>query len=138
MSGKPKTTGKRVAGWGGARPGGGRKPAYMLSDNQVKAMLKKARQRAKKEGKDIDDILLDIIYGVNEAREVVIVTKKGERTELKLNTDVKDALAAIKLFKEFTLPKQTKSEKKIEITENRGPGALLPPLKQDSALEVVK
>ena len=106
MAGKSKNTNR----WGGKRPGSGRKPAYMLTDNQIKAMLRAVRKKAKAEGETLDDVLIDIAYHDKDT---------GKR------------LAAIKLFKEFTMSKHT--EKDINITDTRGPKVGLPEMKPDPA-----
>src|SRR5687767_7104665 len=67
---------------GGSRPGSGRKPET-LSGQQVQKMLRAAKRRAKREGKTLDDIILDIAYDTEAPR--------------------KDVLAAIKLFKDKTM-----------------------------------
>lgn len=72
------------SGWGGARPGSGRKP-QTLSQTQVREMLSAAKKRAAATGKTIDDILLGFIYD-DDAR-------------------MGDRLAAIKLWKEYTIAK---------------------------------
>ena len=58
MSGKPN----EISRWGGKRRGAGRLPKYMLTDNQIKAMMRKAKAYAKQYGKTVDEILLDIVY----------------------------------------------------------------------------
>ena len=69
-------------GWGGARPGAGG-PSRTLSAYLVAQWLKKAEERADKEGKAIPDILLDFIY--NE------------------ELPVKDRAACIKLWTDKTM-----------------------------------
>jgi len=88
--------------WGGARPGSGRKPST-LSALQVTAMLKKAKEWAKKTGKELDDILLGIIYDEE--------------------TNVKDKLAGIKLWKEYTIAKLQEGG---ETDQSTGPAMYLP------------
>ena len=83
MSTGPKTS------WGGVRPNSGRKKET-LSGRQVQAMLDKASEYEKETGKSLDDILLMIIYGEKF---------QGERVPLK------DKLASIKLYKEYTMAK---------------------------------
>ncbi len=83
MSTGPKTS------WGGTRPNSGRKKET-LSGRQVQAMLDKASEYEKETGKSLDDILLMIIYGEKF---------QGERVPLK------DKLASIKLYKEYTMAK---------------------------------
>jgi len=107
MSGK-----KIISRWGGSRSGAGRKPSYMLTENQVKAMLRKARKYAKKYDKTIDEVLLDFIYGVQE-------------TGWKMT--VKDRLAAIGLFKNYTMSKT--SEQNVNVNRQVGPAIGLPPKK---------
>jgi len=82
----------------------------MLTDNQIKAMLRTAKKKAKDEGKALDDILLDIAYDPK---------------------DPKVQLAAIKLFKEFTMSKHT--EKDININDKTGPKIGLPEMRPDPA-----
>jgi hypothetical protein len=47
--------------WGGARPGSGQKPTT-LSAESIQKLLKTARKWARKEKKDLDDVLFRIIY----------------------------------------------------------------------------
>lgn len=49
------------SGWGGRRPGSGR-PRDTLTVEQVNALLRSAKKYAKKYGKTVDEILLDLIY----------------------------------------------------------------------------
>jgi hypothetical protein len=72
-------------------------------------MLRAAKSRAKREGRDIDEILLDIIY-------------RGEPRE---------SLAAIRLFKEFTIPKASQQE--IQVTKTEKPTIFYPEKKPDPA-----
>ncbi len=104
------STGPKVETRGGVRPGAGRKPET-LSVRQVAEMLSKAKERAKKEGKDIDDILLDLIY-------------KADNN--------KDQLAAIKLWKEYTIAKLQEGG---ETDQQLGPAVFLP--EQHPRLRVV-
>lgn len=129
MAGKPKR-----AGWGGKREGSGRKPAYMLTDNQVKAMLRTAKKRAKDEDKTIDDVLLDIIYN----RQAYELEKRGGKVDIVLEVPPKDRLAAIKIFKEFTIGKRIESKSETHNYQHKGPAIGLPPMDEDPALKVVK
>jgi hypothetical protein len=79
-------SGSNARGWGGARPGAGRKPET-LSVRQVQAMLEAAEKRAVEAGKSIDELLLDVIYAKT--------------------TSTKDFLAAVKLFKDKTMAQIT-------------------------------
>lgn len=99
---------------GGRRPGAGRKKVT-LSQSQINKMIKAAKKRAKETGRTLDDILLDFAYGLVDEKEV----------------DNKDRLAAIKLYKDFTISKH--SEKDVNITDNRGPKIGLPARKPDPA-----
>ena len=83
MSTGPKTS------WGGTRPNSGRK-TETLSGRQVQVMLDKATEYEKKSGHSLDDILLMIIYGDKF---------QGDKVPLK------DRVACIKLFKEYTMAK---------------------------------
>ena len=100
---------------GGKRPGSGRKPKYMLTEYQIQQMHKKAKKRAREEGKTIDDILLDVIY----------YTGKSE---------LREKLAAIKLLKEYTLQKHT--EKDVNVNINHGPVIGLPEMRPDPAKQI--
>ena len=78
-------------------------------------MLKAARKKATATGKTLDDILLSIAYG------------EGPHASIK----TADRLAAIKIFKEFTISKR-------KITENKGdqfpgPTIYLPEMLPDPA-----
>lgn len=106
MANKPKG-----AGWGGSRKGSGRKQVHISTDSQIKAMHRAARKRAKEEGKTIDEVLVAIIY--------------------EPETTTKDRLAAIKLFKEFTMPKRTESDVKVNKSEE--PRLMYPEKKPDPA-----
>lgn len=100
---------KKIENRGGARPGAGRKPET-LSAKQVQLMLDKAKEYAEKHGKTVDEILLDFIYG----------------------SEIKDAdkLAAIKLFKTYTIAKlQEGGETDLVL----GPGIFLPEQRPDPA-----
>jgi hypothetical protein len=72
---------------GGARPNSGPKkdPNRTLATYQVAKMLRKAKKLARLRGKDIDDILLEVIYSAQDKP--------------------RDVLAAIKIFKDLTMPK---------------------------------
>ena len=72
------------SGWGGAREGSGR-PKETLSAQQVRIMLSTAKKYADKYGKDIDEVLLDFVYG----EEV----------------PTKDRIACLKIWKEYTVAK---------------------------------
>lgn len=99
------STGPKQDNRGGYRPNAGRKPgpARNLSTYQVERMLRKARRFAKQYGKDVDDILLEVIYSPQE------------RTP--------DRLAAIKLWKEHTAPKISEGG---EADKALGPAVFLP------------
>lgn len=106
------STGPKKDNRGGAREGAGRKP-QTLSMRQVQAMLDAADERAKKEKKTIDEILLDFIY------------------DTKLTA--KDRAACIKLFKDFSTAKISEGG---ETDTALGPAVYLP--QQRPKLEVVK
>ncbi len=112
MSGKVK----KATGWGGKRANQtGRPPKYMLTDYQIEQMHKKAKKYAKEQGKTIDEILLDIIYFTGR-------------------TETREKLAAIKLFKDYTMQKST--EKDVNINVNQGPVIGLPEVRPDPAKEI--
>lgn len=109
---------QKITGWGGARAGSGRKPKYMMTDTQVRNMMKTARKKAKEYGRTLDEVLIDIAYG-----------KEGKPT-------VKEQLAAIQIFKSHTMAKQ--SEQNITVSKDRGMAVRLPPKRPDPALQIVK
>ena len=135
MTGKKKQP-ARSGGWGGKRQGSGRKPAYMLTENQIKKMMIEARKRSKVEGITLDVVLLDIAYGIYSGREVEVVTAAGTTKKVYLDSSIKEALTAIKLYKELTMAKV--SEQHVDITNHEGPRIGLPPAKSDPALEVIE
>ena len=101
-------------GWGGTRPNSGRK-TETLSGRQVQVMLDKATEYEKKSGHSLDDILLMIIYGDKF---------QGDKVPLK------DRVACIKLFKEYTMARLTEGgdiDNQIEMP------VWLPEKKQDPA-----
>ena len=78
---------------GGKRPGAGRPPGREpLSVRQIKEMTQKMKARAKLTGKDENDILIDFIQGEDE---------NGNPVKL----SVRDRIACIKLWKDFTSAK---------------------------------
>lgn len=100
---------KKVENRGGARAGAGAKP-QTLSARQVQAMLDKAKEYAAKFGKTVDEVLLDFVY----------------------KDDAKDAdrLAAIKLFKTYTIAKLQEGG---ETDQQLGPAFFLPEQRPDPA-----
>jgi hypothetical protein len=130
MAGKTK----KPNSWGGKREGSGRKPAYMITDNQVKAMLKTAKKRAQEEGKTIDDVLMDIIYN----RQAYEVEKPRGKVELVIEVPPKDRITAIKVFKEYTIGKRIEKESHNHNYQHEGPAIGLPPMREDPALKIVK
>ena len=117
MSGKPKQAGL----WGGKREGAGR-PAYMVPANRVKSMIRKMRKAKRELGIDEDDLLVSII---TEGKAPWPDEEKAS---------IRDALAAVKLFKEYTMTRQ--SEQNITVTKDRGMAIRLPPKQPDPALEI--
>jgi hypothetical protein len=117
MSGKPKT--KPSPGWGGARPGGGRKPINQLSDQQSKILYRELRKRAKAEGKTWQSILLDFVFG-----------KNGQTGEA-LTVTVKEQLTAVRLLADLAVAKQ--SEQTVNVNKTEGPQIYLPEMKPDPA-----
>jgi hypothetical protein len=100
---------KKVENRGGAREGAGRKPET-LSAKQVSLMLEHAKDYAKKFGKTVDEVLLDFIY-------------KEESKDA-------DRLAAIKLFKTYTIAKLQEGG---ETDQQLGPAFFLPEQRPDPA-----
>jgi len=107
-----KASGNRKPdGRGGRREGAGRKPET-LSGHQVHDMLMTAQRWAKEQDKTIDDILMFIIYD-------------------KKTTD-NARLAAIKCFKDYTIPKIHEGG---DTDKNVGPAVFLP--EKHPRLEVI-
>jgi len=80
---------------GGKRVGAGRPPGReTLSVRQVKEMRAKMKERAKVTGKDENDILIDFIQALDA---------EGEPIKIAL----RDRIACIKLWKDYTSPKIT-------------------------------
>ncbi len=74
-------------------------------------MLAKAKRWAREKGKDVDDILLDIIYGVEAVNS-------------------RDRLAAIKLWKDYTMARISEGG---ETDKSLGPQIYLPESRPDPA-----
>lgn len=132
MSGTKKDPNKVHNNWGGKRAGSGRKSSFEITDSQVSAMLRCAKKRAKEENKTIDDVLLDIVYG----RIAYEVEGRGGKKKIVFDIDPRDKIAAIKLFKEFTMARKSQVDKTVRTIE--GPAIGLPPSRQDPALKIVK
>lgn len=100
---------KKIENRGGARENSGPKK-QTLSVRQVQEMLEKAKEYAEKYKKTIDEVLLDFVY----------------------NPESKDAdrLAAIKLFKTYTIAKLQEGG---ETDQQLGPAFFLPDQRPDPA-----
>lgn len=109
MPGRPKKPVQKE-NRGGTRPGAG--PPLLLAKwgSSPGDMIKAAVKVAKKEGRTLDEVLLAIAYHAE---------------------NLTHRLAAIKIFKEYTIPKV--SEKKVEINEKQAPKIYLPAKKPDPA-----
>ena len=143
---------KKIENRGGARPGAGRKPKYTLSESQIKAMLRKANRYKKEHGKDLDEVLLDFIYGVPQLIDVpeheMLVPVRDEEGHVtgkevkKIDAyqmidipGIRERIASLKIFKDFTMPKITEggnADKSLG-----GPGLYLPESDPDPAGKVV-
>ena len=86
----------KTDGRGGARPGAGRKPIYVISEKEVEKLVEAAEKKAKETGKSIADVLIDLAY-----------QKDDKRT----------ALAAVRIYLDHTITKTT--EKDINLNENQ-------------------
>ena len=102
---------QKNTGWGGQRPGAGRK-AITLTTAAVTKMLERAEEFAKKKKKDIDTILLEMIYD-----------EEGKTSE---------RIACIKLWKDYTIPKVKEGGLTDEEVTPEAPFKL-PPKKGDPA-----
>ncbi len=100
---------------GGKRAGAGRKAGYSpgretLSVRQVKDMRDKMADRAKITGKDENDILIDWIQAC-------------EADGTQVDIGIRDRIACMKLWKEYTSPKITEGGEADKII---GPAVFLP------------
>ena len=89
----------KIDGRGGARPGAGRKPAYVISNKEKKNLVKAAKKKAKETGKSIADVLIDLAYQTDDKRT---------------------ALGAIRIYFDHTITKTT--EKDINLNDNKNIG----------------
>ena len=118
-------TNQKPDGRGGKRPGAGRPKGYSpgretLSVRQVKEMLEKANAFAKKHEKTIDEILLEFIYGETD---IALMAEGTIEERLGQKVAIKDRIACIKLWKEYTSPKITEGG---EGDKELGPAVFLP------------
>ena len=111
MSGKKKMG----AGWGGKRAGSGRKSRFGITETEVNKMLKDAKKWAKQEGCSLNDVVLEIAYRSPDNRE---------------------RLAAVKIYKEYTMTKKTETES--HNYQHNEPVVILPASDPDPALQVVQ
>ena len=101
---------------GGARAGAGRpKKTRTFSDRTKAAILKAARELAKEYGEPIEKAMLRLCY--------------------QENTHDNCKASVWKSYLEALVAKE--SERKVDITERKGVGILLPPLREDPALKIV-
>jgi hypothetical protein len=115
MSGKLKR-------WGGARSGAGR-PKKSTSARQLAKMERAARKWAKETGYDVDGFLLAVIGNDKE---------KIGATDIPL----RDRITCAKIWKEYTMARI--SEQNVNVTKQEGQVIMLPPMKEDPALKIVK
>lgn len=114
-------SGKTKLGWGGARPGAGRKPKP-VSVRQVNVMRRKSQDWAKETGYDVDDFLLAVIGGYTKLLGVD-------------NIPLKDRITCAKIWKEYTMGKV--SEEKITTEKVRGPVIGLPPITREDPAKLI-
>ena len=117
MAGKPKT--RPSPGWGGARPGGGRKPISQLSDEQAKILYRELRKRHKAEGRTWQSVLIDLVFG------------KDSKTGAALEMTAKERLTALRLLADLSVAKQ--SEQTVNVHKSEGPQIYLPEMEPDPA-----
>ena len=89
----------KADGRGGARPGAGRKPAYVISEKERKKLVKAANKKARETGKGLADVLIDLAYQTDDKRT---------------------ALGAIRIYFDHTIVKNT--EKDINLNQNLNTG----------------
>ena len=126
----------KTDGRGGARPGAGRKPIYVISEKEVEKLIDAADKKAKETGKSLADVLIDLAY-----------QKDDKRT----------ALGAIRIYLDHTIVKSAEKDINLNDNQNAGPNIckindrgewvvakpgssriFLPEIKPDPALAVVK
>ena len=90
----------KTDGRGGARPGAGRKPAYIISEKEVEKLVEAAEKKAKETGKSIADVLIDLAY-----------QKDDKRT----------ALGAIRIYLDHNITKTTEKDINLNDNQNTGP-----------------
>jgi len=90
----------KTDGRGGARPGAGRKPVYVISEKERKKLVKAANKKAKETGKSLADVLIDLAY-----------QKDDKRT----------ALGAIRIYLDHTITKATEKDINLNDNQNAGP-----------------
>jgi hypothetical protein len=90
----------KIDGRDGVRPGVGRKPAYVISEKEVKKLVEAAEKKTKETSKGIADVLIDLAY-----------QKDDKRT----------ALAAIRIYLDHTITKTTEKDINLNDNQNYGP-----------------
>lgn len=113
MSGKPKQPGDSKPGWGGRRPGAGRKRTRTPSQIDHGRLRARASKMAKRTGKHLDEVLLDIALCGLEGVE-------GEYLGAK--PTIKERIAAARAHMEILHTKRSETE--TTITDHRVPIAL--------------
>ena len=91
---------RKTDGRGGARPGAGRKPKYIISEKEVEKLVEAAEKKAREKGESIADVLIDLAY-----------QKDDKRT----------ALAAIRIYLDYTITKTTEKDINLNQNQNTGP-----------------
>ena len=90
----------KTDGRGGARPGAGRKPTYVISEKEVKKLVKAAEKKAKETGKSLADVLIDLAYQTDDKRT---------------------ALGALRIYFDHTIVKNTEKDINLNQNQNVGP-----------------
>ena len=103
----------KSGGWGGKRPGSGPKPKYMMSSNQIKKMLVRMRKAKRETGVDEDEFLVSVI---SEGKAPDVRGQDGETIKGE-KVDIKQRLAATKIFKDYTMSRHT--EQDVNINHNQ-------------------
>jgi hypothetical protein len=90
----------KTDGRGGARPGAGRKPVYVISEKEIKKLVRAARKKAEETGKTLADVLIDLAY-----------QKDDKRT----------ALGALRIYFDHTIVKNTERDINLNQHQHTGP-----------------
>jgi hypothetical protein len=116
MAGKKKKS-ENTNGWGGKRPGSGRKSTFELNEEQLKEYLCEVKKLCKEKGVSPISFLFSVMN--NEL--------DGVQGGVELKSRVMTAITLLK-FNQLNIKQEN-----INITDTRGPAIYLPEMKPDPA-----